>query len=120
MNVASLYSWVGQIPQDVIDDMPKIAPMLRTLGYDPLANPPDYGEPDPRVANNTVHIEQDADYWKQRAEEIAADNPLKNLTLKYQEMRKINMEKMKKKKEDMEKMNRTQEEKNTNDTKADV
>ena len=79
--------------------MPKIAPMLRALGYDPLANPPNYGEPEARVKDNTVHIEQDADYWRQRAEEIAADNPLKNLTLKYQQKMKENLEMVKKIKE---------------------
>ena len=82
--------------------------MLRALGYDPLANPPDYGEPDARVADNTVHIEQDADYWRQRAEEIEADNPLKNLTIKYQQQMKENMEKMKKEKEKNKKKNKTQ------------
>lgn len=40
--------------------------MLRVLGYDPLANPPNYGEPDPNVADNTIHIKKNADFWKQK------------------------------------------------------
>ena len=82
VNIASLYAWVGQIPKNIIDVMPKLAPMLKTLGYDPLANPSDYGEPDERVANNTKHMEEDSDYWRWRAGQIAAGNLLKNLTQK--------------------------------------
>lgn len=33
--------------------MDEIAPMLAKLGYDPDANPPNYGVPDGFVANNT-------------------------------------------------------------------
>lgn len=42
----ALTKWVGQIPDDVINDMANIAPMLATLGYDPAANPPVYGIPE--------------------------------------------------------------------------
>lgn len=74
VNLEALNKWVGQIPQDVIDDMPKIAPMLRTLGYDPTANPPNYGKPDQQVADNTLHIQQNVEYWKKREEEIMKQN----------------------------------------------
>ena len=77
MNLEALHKWVGHIPQDVISDMQKIAPMLRTLGYDPLANPPNYGKPDSKVADNTLHIQQNIEYWKKREEEIAAQNTLR-------------------------------------------
>lgn len=77
VNLEALHKWVGHIPQDVTDDMPKIAPMLRTLGYDPLANPPNYGQPDPKVADNTLHIQQNIEYWKRREEEIVAKNSLR-------------------------------------------
>ncbi|MGH0157852.1 UNVERIFIED_CONTAM: hypothetical protein FKN15_062462 [Acipenser sinensis] len=53
VNVEALSKWVGKIPQDVLRDMPVIAPMLAKLGYDPYANPPNYGRPDPRVLDNT-------------------------------------------------------------------
>ena len=42
MNTDALDKWVGHIPADVQRDMADIAPMLRRLGYDPRANPPDY------------------------------------------------------------------------------
>lgn len=42
INLEALSKWVGQIPQDVVNDMAEIAPMLEILGYDAMANPPDY------------------------------------------------------------------------------
>jgi protein-tyrosine sulfotransferase len=65
-----LNKWVGHIPDDVVKDMAKVAPMLRTLGYDPDANPPNYGKPDSKVADNTLHIQQNVEFWKQREEEL--------------------------------------------------
>lgn len=53
INLAALSKWVEAIPDDVKQDMDKIAPALRVLGYDPMANPPKYGEPDAMVQNNT-------------------------------------------------------------------
>ena len=44
-------SWVGKIPEDVLDDMAKIAPMLSTLGYDPHSKDPFYGKPDQEVTD---------------------------------------------------------------------
>nr|5WRI_A Chain A, Protein-tyrosine sulfotransferase 1 [Homo sapiens]5WRI_B Chain B, Protein-tyrosine sulfotransferase 1 [Homo sapiens] len=48
VNVGALSKWVGKIPPDVLQDMAVIAPMLAKLGYDPYANPPNYGKPDPK------------------------------------------------------------------------
>ncbi|TSM28082.1 Electrogenic sodium bicarbonate cotransporter 4 [Bagarius yarrelli] len=53
VNLEALSRWVGHIPVDVLKDMSDIAPMLNKLGYDPTANPPDYGQPDPEVIHNT-------------------------------------------------------------------
>uniref|UniRef100_H0ZZY5 Protein-tyrosine sulfotransferase n=1 Tax=Taeniopygia guttata TaxID=59729 RepID=H0ZZY5_TAEGU len=53
VNVEALSKWVGKIPADVLQDMPVIAPMLAKLGYDPYANPPNYGKPDQKVVENT-------------------------------------------------------------------
>ena len=39
--------------------MDNIAPMLRHLGYDPFANPPDYGDADLKVKENTNDIQVD-------------------------------------------------------------
>ncbi|XP_017549239.1 protein-tyrosine sulfotransferase 2 [Pygocentrus nattereri] len=56
VNLEALTRWVGHIPADVLKDMENIAPMLSRLGYDPSANPPDYGQPDPEVINNTEKV----------------------------------------------------------------
>ena len=47
----SLKSFVGKIPADVEDDMAKIAPMLKRLGYDPEARDPFFGKPDQEVSD---------------------------------------------------------------------
>ncbi|XP_012946345.1 protein-tyrosine sulfotransferase 1 [Aplysia californica] len=70
VNVDALSKWVGSIPDDVVRDMESIAPMLRTLGYDPKANPPNYGKPDPEVADNTIHIKKNADFWQRREVDV--------------------------------------------------
>ncbi|NXR99023.1 TPST1 sulfotransferase, partial [Oxylabes madagascariensis] len=56
VNVEALSKWVGKIPADVLQDMPVIAPMLAKLGYDPYANPPNYGKPDQKVVENTRRV----------------------------------------------------------------
>ncbi|XP_043087345.1 protein-tyrosine sulfotransferase 2 [Puntigrus tetrazona] len=56
VNLEALTRWVGHIPADVQKDMESIAPMLRRLGYNPNASPPDYGQPDPEVINNTQRV----------------------------------------------------------------
>lgn len=56
VNVEALSKWVGKIPSDVLQDMPVIAPMLGKLGYDPYANPPNYGKPDQKVLENTRRV----------------------------------------------------------------
>ncbi|KAK7156345.1 hypothetical protein R3I94_006430 [Phoxinus phoxinus] len=58
VNVEALSKWVGKIPPDVLRDMPVIAPMLARLGYDPHANPPNYGRPDPLVLDNTRRLQK--------------------------------------------------------------
>ncbi|PVD32928.1 hypothetical protein C0Q70_08375 [Pomacea canaliculata] len=70
VNIEALSKWVGEIPDDVVSDMHNIAPMLLTLGYDPYANPPNYGKPDPEVADNTLHIRTNREFWKQKEKDI--------------------------------------------------
>lgn len=72
VNIEALSKWVGFYSDETIEDMAKIAPMLQTLGYDPDKNPPDYGKPDPKVADNTMHIKQNMEYWRQKEQEILA------------------------------------------------
>ena len=51
VNTGALTNWVEHVPEDVRRDMDQIAPMLRVLGYDPDAYPPNYGTPDKEVAD---------------------------------------------------------------------
>ncbi|XP_013383306.1 protein-tyrosine sulfotransferase 1 [Lingula anatina] len=53
VNVDALTKWVGKFPKEVIDSMNQLAPMLNQLGYDPRANPPNYGKPDDEVILKT-------------------------------------------------------------------
>ena len=46
-----MYSWLGKIPEDVLRDLPEIAPMLSYFGYDPRNHKPTYGNPDQLVLN---------------------------------------------------------------------
>ena len=43
--------------------MDQIAPMLKKLGYDPTANPPNYGEADAKIKENTFNIQKNREYW---------------------------------------------------------
>lgn len=56
VNLEALSKWVGNIPEDVVRDMADVAPMLSVLGYDPYANPPDYGKADSWVKDNTLKV----------------------------------------------------------------
>lgn len=73
INLDGLSKWVGQIPEDVVSDMANIAPMLAALGYDPHANPPNYGKADSVVSNNTRKIQRDSFYWQNRAQQVLAE-----------------------------------------------
>ena len=66
MNLEALTRWVGAIPEDVKRDMKTIAPMLEKLGYDASSVPPNYGDPDQSVQQNTAHIREQHEYWKVR------------------------------------------------------
>merc|ERR1711976_243606 len=76
VNLDALSKWVGHFPDDVVEDMANIAPMLAHFGYDPEANPPNYGKADKIVQDNTNDIKKHDDEW----EEIA--NKVKSLSKK--------------------------------------
>ncbi|XP_054710722.1 protein-tyrosine sulfotransferase 1-like [Uloborus diversus] len=76
INLEALSKWVGQIPEDVVRDMANIAPMLATLGYDPNANPPDYGKPDSFVLKNTDFIKQNERLWAAKEQELQKQREL--------------------------------------------
>ncbi|XP_071541074.1 protein-tyrosine sulfotransferase 1-like isoform X3 [Panulirus ornatus] len=68
INLDALTKWVGQIPKEVVEDMANIAPMLANLGYDPYGNPPNYGQADALVANNTKRIQKELGGGRGRGE----------------------------------------------------
>jgi hypothetical protein len=70
INPAALSRWVGQIPADLVANMSKVAPMLATLGYDPAANPPNYGEMDQFVRANMRLINQQTEAWAKKSQQI--------------------------------------------------
>lgn len=73
INIDALSKWVGQIPGDVVEDMPQIAPMLAKLGYDPRGNPPNYGQPDAFVLEKMNELDQHRDDWQQREDKVKED-----------------------------------------------
>ncbi|KAH8320137.1 hypothetical protein KR074_002386 [Drosophila pseudoananassae] len=70
VNLEAMSKWVGQIPGDVVRDMADIAPMLSVLGYDPYANPPDYGKPDAWVQDNTSKVKANRMLWENKAKQV--------------------------------------------------
>ena len=87
VNIDALSKWVGQIPEDVVKDMDvvcfinsktiycdlQLAPMLETLGYDPNANPPNYGQPDAIVAKKTDDVHKNGKEWYRKAVGVVND-----------------------------------------------
>ena len=71
INLEALSKWVTAIPDDVKRDMATVAPMLQRLGYDPTTYPPNYGDPDHFVVENTDEIRNNEDFWRKPGQEIA-------------------------------------------------
>ncbi|XP_070572642.1 protein-tyrosine sulfotransferase 1-like [Ptychodera flava] len=78
INLDALTSWVGHIPQEVLDDMPYVAPMLQRLGYDPRANPPNYGTPDKLVVDNTKRARENEGLFVNRFEKNGEETYIKD------------------------------------------
>jgi len=72
INVDALTTWVGNFPQDLLDDMDAVAPMLEKFGYDPSKNPPFYGMPDGVVLNNTNDVHQKREQWEIKSKQLIA------------------------------------------------
>ena len=66
VNMDALTKWVTEIPEDVKRDIHKIAPMLQRLGYNPDSYPPNYGKPDKAVADNTLFVKNNEEYWNRK------------------------------------------------------
>ncbi|KAI1291754.1 Protein-tyrosine sulfotransferase [Halotydeus destructor] len=69
INLEALSKWVGHIPDEVVRDMANIAPMLASLGYDPNANPPDYGKADKFVLLKMKELESNKKTWLEKESE---------------------------------------------------
>lgn len=67
---------MGNIPEDVVRDMAEIAPMLSILGYDPYANPPNYGNADSWVKDNTLKVKAEKNLWESKAKQILNRDPV--------------------------------------------
>ncbi|XP_077995540.1 protein-tyrosine sulfotransferase 1-like [Glandiceps talaboti] len=78
VNLDALTNWVGHIPQDVVDDMAYIAPMLSRLGYDPRANPPKYGTPDQFVIDNTNRAKANQGFFVGKVDKVAQETYIKD------------------------------------------
>jgi len=79
VNLEALSKWVGMMPDDVIEDMANIAPMLEKMGYDPDGNPPKYGTPDDEVVKNTNEINAHKDDWEKRGEIVKSNSKKKDV-----------------------------------------
>ena len=74
INTEALTSWVPFIPLDLRKDMHKVAPMLKVLGYDPDAYPPNYGEPDQMVKDADSHLKQKNAFYQERKPRAPVQN----------------------------------------------
>lgn len=77
VNLEALTKWAASFPADLRSSARAIAPMLVRLGYDPDAYPPEYGQADSFVANNTLLIKHNEEYWLKQA--LAAQQLTKTL-----------------------------------------
>ena len=68
VNLEALSKWVGKLPNDVVEDMANIAPMLEKMGYDAHGNPPNYGTPDAEVVKNTKDVREHAEDWEKQGD----------------------------------------------------
>ncbi|CAG9771423.1 unnamed protein product [Ceutorhynchus assimilis] len=71
INMGALSKWASYFPKNVLKEMANIAPMLSVLGYDPFANPPNYGKPDDEIVKNTQDVQGNKSRWKKRAKELS-------------------------------------------------
>lgn len=72
VNLEALSKWVGKFPSSVVEEMAQLAPMLRILGYDPYANPPNYGIPDTFVVDNTQEVQRNQKWYDDKAQQVMA------------------------------------------------
>lgn len=79
INLAGLTAWSVHIPEEVRRDMDKMAPMLRVLGYNTSAYPPNYGTPDVDVLKRSQLIALNSEYWKLQELKVLNKTNINNL-----------------------------------------
>jgi protein-tyrosine sulfotransferase len=75
INLEGLDLWFDKIPEDILNDIDLLAPMLKKLGYDTKSKKPNYGDADQKIRDNTLQIKANRDYWR-------------NISDKYSELNK--------------------------------
>ena len=63
VNLEGLNAWFDKIPDDLLNEIDTLAPMLKKLGYDTLSKRPNYGEADQKILENTLKINENREYW---------------------------------------------------------
>ena len=63
VNLEGLNSWTNKIPDNILDSLDQLAPMMKKLGYDTKSKLPYYGEADKIVKNNTLSIKENREHW---------------------------------------------------------
>ncbi|CAG0914572.1 unnamed protein product [Notodromas monacha] len=74
VNLEALTSWIGHVPEDVSDNLEKLAPMMKVLGYDPNDPNPTYGNPDQIVREKTKDVIENQETWQKKAEQLLRIN----------------------------------------------
>lgn len=60
--------------------MDSIAPMLKQLGYDPKANPPNYGKADSFVQKNNQIVQQNEQQYAAKVKSLMGDQVILRFT----------------------------------------
>ena len=64
-------SWIGRIPDKILSDIDRIAPMLKKLGYDTKSKIPQYGKPDKFVLDNIKNIQKNSQHYFDKAMNVS-------------------------------------------------
>ncbi|KAI0986975.1 hypothetical protein GJ496_004888 [Pomphorhynchus laevis] len=76
INLEALTKWVDFFPTHLRLNVASIAPALFDFGYDVKSYPPNYGNPDATVINNTLLIKNDKSYWNSIVEKFKRKPPI--------------------------------------------
>ena len=74
VNLEGLNAWFDKIPDDILNEIDVLAPMLKQLGYDTKSKKPNYGEADDKIKENTLKIQENRQYWIQISKNYSNSN----------------------------------------------